>query len=620
MVKIGRFNIGVKFILFLLFAIGMMGASLWYAYDTATKSSLKDYIGDEVWYVPASRNTLHQLGIDPHYVHNGYEGVNVIFSDDNAKLKYRYIVDEAVRRYDGNSSATISYQKFPGLYVEIPRENLPAFMNYLKKIPEGKAYTVTGFRYPDKDNIQNYLNTEHPFLGKDFIMLGMLVFGDDPRGWRLPGIILYGLLQLLVLLAAYRITRSYLASLIALFFVAVDPTLQATAVAAMLDIYVAFFVGLFVFLLVYGWRNLSGFGVGLAAATKLSGAFGYPVLFLQLVADARKKVSWKKTLRFIIFLALIGGAIVAYAEYLADYWDAKYFEVLTLFSLLALAEFTYSSRDALRELGLFLNATLVLPLVGFLLPEIPAIKVVGLNHWLRDFLGSFKWHLSYKGPNPWTAPFWEWFYNGNSFHFHFNPDIVANTNPTLLLFAVVAIFAVPYVWKRRGEGALIPFGVFWSTVLLFALQYVMGGKTQFSFYATALIPEAAVVMGVFLYDLVKWEAFTDSLLDYLLWLGRLCRVGRFVRYVESKRKAEEEENAPTPMVDMRVPPLVPMVYVTEDGLPRKNPSPKLPKKKEPRPGGLPKKGEKTAEVNKGKGENAKEAFERELIELDVDEL
>lgn len=585
----------IKLILFILLSAGMIGSSLWYAYDTASQPGLHDYVGDEVWYVSASRNILHRLGFDVHYIHNGYEGVNVIFSDDSAKLKYRHVIDEGLVKFDGNLSAEVSYEKFPAVYVEVPREKLNDFFSYLgEEIPEGEFYVVTGFRYPDAEGIQNYLNTEHPFLGKDLIMLGMLIWGDKPISWRLPGIVLYGFLELLVLLTAYRVTRSYLASLIALFFAAVDPLLQATAVAAMLDIYVAVFVGLFVFLFVYSRDFSTGFSAGLAGATKLSGSFGYPVFFIKLIRDIAKEADLRKGLRMLIIFVLLGGTITAYAEALAGYWDGIYYKVLVLLTVIAIAEFSISSRAYSNTLLKFLTAGLFLPLIGFLLPEIPAIKVVGLNQWLRDFLGSFKWHLSDKGGHVYASPFWQWFYNGNPFHLHFDPDVVAITNPTLLLFTIVAIFAVPYVWKRRGEGALIPFGVFWSTLLLFALQYVLGGKTQFSFYATALVPPATVIMGVFLYDLIKWEAFVDSLLDYLLWLGRILRIKRIVQYVESKRKTEEE-NETSQSEASRMFPLVPVVYTAHNGLPRKNPTPRLIKRKESRPGGLPKKWEDKTE-------------------------
>ncbi|WP_461866853.1 dolichyl-phosphate-mannose--protein mannosyltransferase [Thermococcus sp.] len=439
-----------KKIIYIVLVILMIGGSFYYSYKTASSPKLHDYIGDEVWYVPASRNLLHKLGISVHYINktNNTEGVNVIFSSDEDKNENQLGAWQVASTY--NYTKYIDYTNFPAVYFEIPRKNLKSFIDALKsKYPEIEI--VTGFRYPDKDNIQNYLNTEHPFLGKDFIMLGMMI-RDDPFYWRLPGVIALAIINLLVALTAYRLTKSYLASLIALFFSAVDPTLMATSVAAMLDIYVALFVALFVYLMVSDRDYSSGLAIGLGGAAKLNGGFGYPVLFIKLLKERR---GFKR----------------------------------------------------------FLVAGLILPSLGFLVPELPAIKALGFEFWLREFIGSFRWHLSYKGPNPNTSPFWQWFVDLRPFPFHFNPDVFAETDPFLLSAMIVFIFAIPYIAIKR-RNAWMPLAVFWSTIGMFALQYILGGKTQFSFYATALVPEAAVVMGVVLYDIIKWDYFRESLRIY----------------------------------------------------------------------------------------------------------
>lgn len=67
-------------------ALTMIG-TIWYSYSFASRPDLNDYIGDEVWYVPASRNILHRLGVDVFYIHNGSYGVNVVFSNTSAKIK-----------------------------------------------------------------------------------------------------------------------------------------------------------------------------------------------------------------------------------------------------------------------------------------------------------------------------------------------------------------------------------------------------------------------------------------------------------------------------------------------------------------------------------------------------
>lgn len=439
-----------------------MIGTIWYSYSFASRPDLNDYIGDEVWYVPASRNLLHRLGVDVFYIHNGSYGVNVVFSNTSAKMKNLAMTDWVAGISDARYR--MEYREFPGVYYEIPAENYEDFLERLESnLPSGSYDVIPGFRYPDKDNIQNYLNTEHPFMGKDLIMLSMLLLGDRPIAWRIPGIIEFALIELAVVLATYRISKSYLASLIALLFVAADPTLQATAVTAMLDIHVAFFVALFVLAVVYGRELSSAVSLGLAGATKLSGAFGWPVLL------------WKSL---------------------------------------------KSENSFIR----FFSKVVIIPGIAFLVPELPAIKAIGFERWLNEFLGSFKWHLSYKGANPNTSPFWEWFVNYRPFPFHFNPNVFASTDPVLLMGMVVMILGLPWVYRKK-PGVSEPFFIFWSTVGLFAFQYLLGGKTQFSFYATVLVPPAAVSMGVFLNELIRWDAFGESL-DF--YRTKILAVARFI--------------------------------------------------------------------------------------------
>jgi predicted membrane-bound dolichyl-phosphate-mannose-protein mannosyltransferase len=439
----------------LILLITALGA-FWYVYNFISQPVFHDYVSDEVWYVPASRNILHRLGISLTHVNEstGSLGVNVIFSNQSVRIKYQYDVEKLALKH--NATYEREYLKFPGVYFEIPPEQFNSFLEDLSKtVPQGAYYTVPGFWYPDKDSIQNYLNTEHPFLGKDFIMLGML-FDDKPINWRIPGIIAFILTIILVALAAYRISGSYLAGLIALVFAVADPTLQAMSTVAMLDIYVAFGVALFVFFLALERDRSAAFAVGLAGAAKLSGGFGWPVVLFRAFRRERNIVG-------------------------------------------------------------FITTILILPAIGFLLPNVPAMIAVGPKKWFDDFLGSFKWHLSNKGGHSAASPVWEWFVNKKAFALHYDPNVFAQTDPFLLMAMVIFILALPWLYRRK-RGVLTQFGVFWSTVFFFTLQYLLGGTTQFSFYATALVPPAAVVMGVALNELLRWEAFTSSLWLYLEWL------------------------------------------------------------------------------------------------------
>ncbi|KUK17681.1 hypothetical protein [Thermococcus sibiricus] len=68
-----------KKLYFALVALIILG-TFWYSYEKASSTELHDYIGDEVWYIPAARNVLHRLGIELHYVNKttNSEGINII--------------------------------------------------------------------------------------------------------------------------------------------------------------------------------------------------------------------------------------------------------------------------------------------------------------------------------------------------------------------------------------------------------------------------------------------------------------------------------------------------------------------------------------------------------------
>ncbi|AFL96103.1 hypothetical protein CL1_1908 [Thermococcus cleftensis] len=442
---------------FLLIVVITLAGSFWYLYRFASQPVFHDYVSDEVWYVPASRNVLHRLGIELTYINGttGSRGVNVIFANQSVRIEYQYEVEKLALKHGATYER--EYRKFPGVYFEIPPEEYGPFIEDIRAmLPDGAYSIVPGFWYPDKDNIQNYLNLEHPFLGKDMIMLGMLLLGDSPINWRLPGVLAFVLIELLVVIATYKISRSYLAALIALAFTAGDPTLQAMSVVAMLDIHVALFVALFIALLALNRDRLAAVAVGLAGAAKLSGAFGWPVLLARAFRRER---------------SVLG----------------------------------------------FLGTIALLPALGFLVPNLPAMVAVGPEEWLKQFLGSFRWHLSSKGGHPAASPVWQWFVNARAFPLHYDPNVFAQTDPFLLLAMVLFLLALPWLYRRR-RGILTVMGVFWSTTGFFLLQYLLGGTTQFSFYATVLVPPAAVAMGVALRELLRWEAFTESLRLYLEWL------------------------------------------------------------------------------------------------------
>jgi dolichyl-phosphate-mannose--protein O-mannosyl transferase len=131
----------------------------------------------------------------------------------------------------------------------------------------------------------------HPEMGKFAIAAGILVFGDRAFGWRLPAVIA-GLVMLgLVFPLARRLGLPPAWALIALLFAAADQLGIAQSRIATLDVFVAVWSVLCIYLgLRYvqdgrrrSWLLLSALAGGMAVGTKWSGALAVLVVGVILV-------------------------------------------------------------------------------------------------------------------------------------------------------------------------------------------------------------------------------------------------------------------------------------------------------------------------------------------------
>ena len=147
---------------------------------------------------------------------------------------------------------------------------------------------------------QPMLNPMHPPLAKQLIALSIWSFGDNPLGWRYPGV-LFGALAVVAIylcaLALFAAQGSAIAAALIAFF---DQMLFVESRIAMLDIFALAF-GLFaIAAFLHGFRNerphvwfaLSGAGFGLSAACKWSGLFPLATAIV-IVAAIRLMQSWR---------------------------------------------------------------------------------------------------------------------------------------------------------------------------------------------------------------------------------------------------------------------------------------------------------------------------------------
>jgi len=168
-------------------------------------------------------------------------------------------------------------------------------------------------------------NPEHPPLSKWIIWAGILIFGDNPWGWRLVNTIFSAATVLAVGLLAYELSRKARAAAAAATLMAFDVTFFNLGGTAILDPPALFFMTLALLLHAKGKRVGCFISLGLAMLSKASGIIalaaiaaievGYPLINTMRVDEAWRAL--KRYLREVFFPAML-LLIIGLAA-----WDAQ---------------------------------------------------------------------------------------------------------------------------------------------------------------------------------------------------------------------------------------------------------------------------------------------------------
>jgi dolichyl-phosphate-mannose-protein mannosyltransferase len=148
--------------------------------------------------------------------------------------------------------------------------------------------------------LQPRLNPMHPPLAKQLIALSIWNFGDNPLGWRYPGVLFGALAVVAIYLCASALFAAQGPAIAAALIAFFNQMLFVESRIAMLDIFALAF-GLFaIAAFLHGFRKarphlwfaLSGAGFGLSAACKWSGLFPLATAIV-IVAAIRLMQSWR---------------------------------------------------------------------------------------------------------------------------------------------------------------------------------------------------------------------------------------------------------------------------------------------------------------------------------------
>lgn len=160
--------------------------------------------------------------------------------------------------------------------------NDPKAWEWWNPHPEGFAYEWT-----------------HPPISKLGMVAGMLAFGENPFGWRVPQAIMGTFAIYLVYLLALEIFKDRKLALLSSFVFSLDGLLLVLSRMGMNDTYVLSFSLLSVLLFIKNKNVLSFVAFGLAIASKWSAIYTLPILFVSHFVF-KKKIS----LSYILFLII----------------------------------------------------------------------------------------------------------------------------------------------------------------------------------------------------------------------------------------------------------------------------------------------------------------------------
>ncbi|MCC6029037.1 MAG: glycosyltransferase family 39 protein [Candidatus Korarchaeum sp.] len=430
-----------SFTIGLIISIVLASSFFIYAYSEASSPKYRGddyYVSDEVWYVTSSRNLLHEVfGLHPKYSIDGYVFATLSFNSESDLKEHLDDLDSLLRSIGGEivrANYTTTGDRIAAIWVMVPGSN----SSKLEKI--GYAKVRYGFEYPSKSGILEYLNLEHPPLGKYFIMLSMMLLGDSPANWRIPGILEGSIIIILVYLTVSRLLNPFW-GVVASIAIALDPILHAMSIVAMLDIHLTFFTALCLLFLVYDRPLAASISSWLSFSVKFSGLFPVACTYLYLRI--------------------------------------------------------YRGERPLRALVIS-----ILPSLVYLALSIPLISYLGPERWIQENLNAIAWHTTSRGSGPTPSPPWAWFFNLAPMALHLNPDLIARVNfVSYILSFAFTILLLPLMLK--GERLYIPMMMILSIVLGYTAVYIAGNRTLYSFYAVQLSPSVASAFSISLFYLMR---------------------------------------------------------------------------------------------------------------------
>jgi predicted membrane-bound dolichyl-phosphate-mannose-protein mannosyltransferase len=292
--------------------------------------------------------------------------------------------------------------------------------------PEGFAYEWT-----------------HPPLAKLGMVLGMMIFGENSFGWRIPGALLGVGSVLLVYLLAKELFKDEIVGLLSAAIFSLDGLALVMSRIGMNDSYILFFALLSIYLFVKQKDFASALSFGLAMASKWSALWAVPILIVLWLRRKNK------------------------------------FRVQTFFCFL------------------------LLPFTFYLLTYLPMFLTGhNLSIWWGMQEQMWWYHTSLRATHPYTSSWWSWPLLIRPIYLYTSEEvrgmvarIYAMGNPLVFWFGLmsVVISAVFAFAERNRNLGLVVFGY-----LIFFVPWAVSPRIMFLYHYLPSIPFLAIATGYIL--------------------------------------------------------------------------------------------------------------------------
>lgn len=328
--------------------------------------------------------------------------------------------------------------------------------------------------------------TTHPPLGKDFILLGIALFGMNTLGWRIMGALFGAAMVPVFYLLTRRLLRrrewaAFAASLFLFDFMRFTQSRIAT-----IDVFVVFFILLATYFMVAAMQTM------LAEGTRTA---------LKYIAGSGIAFGFACGSKWTGIYAGAGLCVLYFGTLIARYW--------------LLCE-TAEKEDARKRFGQDFSTAIwaglaffvVIPLFIYIASYLPYFLRPDTNFGLRDFwncqLSMFRYHSGLTATHPFQSSWYSWPVLWRPVWYYMGTGLPQGT------YASIAVLGNPLVWW----GGLA--GIVWLLVRTVRGGQRAEGTVVLISFAAQLLPWVLVTRAVFLYHYFACVPFIILALTMLL--------------------------------------------------------------------------------------------------------